>query len=146
METRFLHLILLLPLNSFGNSCSNLLLGGLNFLHISLGPSSILAWRIPGTEEPVGLLSMGSHRVGHDWRDLAAAVAAVHILLKSSLRILTNALLMWKERYCVVVWTYFGIALLWDWSKNWSLPVLWPLLSFPNLLAYWVKHFNSILF
>ena len=28
--------------------------------------SSILAWRIPGTEEPGGLLSMGSHRVGHD--------------------------------------------------------------------------------
>ena len=28
--------------------------------------SSILAWRIPGTEEPRGLLSMGSHRVGHD--------------------------------------------------------------------------------
>ena len=28
--------------------------------------SSILAWRIPGTGEPVGLLSMGSHRVGHD--------------------------------------------------------------------------------
>ena len=29
--------------------------------------SSILAWRIPGMEEPGGLLSMGSHRVGHDW-------------------------------------------------------------------------------
>ena len=28
--------------------------------------SGILAWRIPGTEEPCGLLSMGSHRVGHD--------------------------------------------------------------------------------
>ena len=28
--------------------------------------SSVLAWRIPGTEEPGGLLSMGSHRVGHD--------------------------------------------------------------------------------
>ena len=28
--------------------------------------SSILAWRIPGTEEPAGLPSMGSHRVGHD--------------------------------------------------------------------------------
>ena len=28
--------------------------------------SSVLAWRIPGTEEPVGLPSMGSHRVGHD--------------------------------------------------------------------------------
>ena len=37
--------------------------------------SSIPAWRIPGTEEPGGLLSMGSHRVGHDWRDLAAAAA-----------------------------------------------------------------------
>ena len=37
--------------------------------------SSVLAWRIPGTGEPGGLLSMGSHRVGHDWSDLAAAVA-----------------------------------------------------------------------
>ena len=35
--------------------------------------SSVLAWRIPGTGEPVGLPSMGSHRVGHDWSDLAAA-------------------------------------------------------------------------
>ena len=38
--------------------------------------SSVLAWRIPGTGEPRGLLSMGSHRVGHDWSDLAAAAAA----------------------------------------------------------------------
>ena len=37
--------------------------------------SSILAWRIPETGEPGGLLSMGSHRVGHDWSDLAAAAA-----------------------------------------------------------------------
>ena len=35
--------------------------------------SSVLAWRIPGTEERCGLPSMGSHRVGHDWSDLAAA-------------------------------------------------------------------------
>ena len=35
--------------------------------------SSVLAWRIPGNGEPGGLLSMGSHRVGHDWSDLAAA-------------------------------------------------------------------------
>ena len=34
--------------------------------------SSVLAWRIPETGEPGGLLSMGSHRVGHDWCDLAA--------------------------------------------------------------------------
>ena len=38
--------------------------------------SSILAWRIPGTGEAGGLPSMGLHRVGHDWSDLAAAAAA----------------------------------------------------------------------
>ena len=37
--------------------------------------SSILAWRIPGMEEPGGLPSMGSHRVGHNGSDLAAAAA-----------------------------------------------------------------------
>ena len=38
--------------------------------------SSVLAWRIPGMGEPGGLLSMGSHRIGHDWSYLAAAAAA----------------------------------------------------------------------
>ena len=37
--------------------------------------SSVLAWRIPGTGEPGGMPSMGSHRVGHNWSDLAAAAA-----------------------------------------------------------------------
>ena len=37
--------------------------------------SSVLAWRIPGTGQPGGLPSMGLHRVGHDWSDLAAAAA-----------------------------------------------------------------------
>ena len=37
--------------------------------------SSVLAWRIPGTGKPGGLPSMGSHRVRHDWRYLAAAAA-----------------------------------------------------------------------
>ena len=37
--------------------------------------SSVLAWRIPGTGEPGGLPSMGSHRVGHNWSDAAAATA-----------------------------------------------------------------------
>ena len=41
--------------------------------------SSVLAWTIPGTGEPGGLPSMGSHRVGHDWSDLAAAAAAEEI-------------------------------------------------------------------
>ena len=39
--------------------------------------SNDLAWRIPWTEEPDGLPSMGLHRVGHDWSDLAAAAAAL---------------------------------------------------------------------
>ena len=38
--------------------------------------SSVLAWRIPGTGEPGGLPSMGSHRVGHDWSDLARRMCA----------------------------------------------------------------------
>ena len=42
--------------------------------------SSVLAWRIPGTGEPGGRLSLGSHRVGHDWSD-AAAAAAYHIYI-----------------------------------------------------------------
>ena len=44
--------------------------------------SSVLAWRIPGTGEPGGLPSMGSHRVGHDRSDLAAA-AATYIYIPS---------------------------------------------------------------
>ena len=42
--------------------------------------SIILAWRIPGTEEPGGLPSLGSHRVRHDWCDLAAAAALLTML------------------------------------------------------------------
>ena len=44
--------------------------------------SSVLAWRIPGRGEPGGLPSMGSHRVGHDWSDLAAAAAAAVLEVK----------------------------------------------------------------
>ena len=43
--------------------------------------SSVLAWRIPGTREPGGLLSMGSHRVGHDWSNLAAAAGGLPVKL-----------------------------------------------------------------
>ena len=45
--------------------------------------SSVLAWRIPGTGEPGGLLSMGLHRVGHDWSDLAAAYSKIFAHSKS---------------------------------------------------------------
>ena len=71
----------------------------------------------------------------------------VHILLKPSLKDFENDLAsMWNEYSCAVLWRFFGIAFLWYWNENWPFSVLWPLLSFPNLLAYWVQHFHSIIF
>ena len=55
--------------------------------------SSVLAWRIPGTADPGGLPSMGSHRVRHDWSDLAAAAALTwdqKILDQNYLTIIVN--------------------------------------------------------
>ena len=63
----------------------------------------------------------------------------VHVLLMPGLEnfehYFTN---VWDECNCAIVWAFFGIAFLWDWNENWPFPVPWPLLSFPNLLAYWV--------
>ena len=71
----------------------------------------------------------------------------VHIRLKPALENFEHYFTSrWDECNCAVRWTFFGIALLWDWNENWPFPVLWPLLSFPNLLAYWVQHFHSIIF
>ena len=68
----------------------------------------------------------------------------VHVLLKPGLENFEHYFAsMWNECNCVVVWAFFGIAFLRDWDENWPFPVLWPLLSFPNLLAYWVPHFHS---
>ena len=70
---------------------------------------------------------------------------SVQVLLKPSLENFEHYFAsVWDECNYMVVWTFFDIALLWDWNENWPFPVLWPLLSFPNLLAYWVQHFNSI--
>ena len=52
---------------------------------------------------------------------------------------------MWDECNSVVVWAFFAVAFLWDWNEKWPFPVLWPLVSFPNLLAHWVQHFHSII-
>ena len=62
----------------------------------------------------------------------------VHVLLKPDLENFEHYFAsMWDECNCVIVWTFLGIAFLWDWNENWPFPVLWPLLSFPDLLAYW---------
>ena len=59
--------------------------------------STVLAWRIPGTREPGGLPSMGLHRVGHDWSNLAAAAAAAHAS-KVMLKILQARLQQYVNR------------------------------------------------
>ena len=71
----------------------------------------------------------------------------VHVLLKPGLENFEHYFAsVWDMCNCVVVWAFFGISFPWDWNGNWPFPVLWPLMSFPNLLAYWVQHFHSIIF
>ena len=65
----------------------------------------------------------------------------VHILLKPDLENFEHYFArVWGECSCAEVWAFFGTAFLRDWNENWPFPILWPLLSFPNLLAYWVHH------
>ena len=69
--------------------------------------ASVLDWRIPGTGEPGGLPSMGSHRVGHDWSDSAAAAAACQTQM-SKTRI-SWAVLYLVAQSCPTLWTpWFG--------------------------------------
>ena len=65
--------------------------------------SSVLAWRIPGMGEPGGLPSMGSHRVGHDWSDLAAVGAA----WLSNVPLLSN----WTTTKYSIVYTYHSFLI-----------------------------------
>ena len=66
--------------------------------------SSVLAWRIPGTGEPGGLLFMGSHRVGHDWSDLAAAAAAAQTLSDAQFPLLlSQQLSLYNEFICDIM-------------------------------------------
>ena len=71
----------------------------------------------------------------------------VHVLLKTVLENFKHYFAsIWDEWKCMVVWTFFSIAFLWGWNKKWPFPVLWPLMCFPTLLAYWMQHFYSIIF
>ena len=72
---------------------------------------------------------------------------SVHVLLKPSLENFEHYFAsMWNECNCLVIWTFFGIVRLRDWSETWPFPVLWPLLSFPKLPTYWVQPFHGIIF
>ena len=72
--------------------------------------SSVFAWRIPGTGEPGGLPSMGSHRVGHNWSDLAAAAAGLHIFFS----FVHSPNIKEKQNYYMTGQFLFGI---WHWTK-----------------------------
>ena len=58
--------------------------------------SSVLAWRIPGMGEPGGLPSVGSHRVGHDWSDLAAAavIESLCVLMQYTQSLVQNPVML----------------------------------------------------
>ena len=109
----------------------------------SLVPLPFLAstGRLFPTEPPGKPSSAFSKSILNIWKFM------VHVLLKPGLENFEHYFTsMWDECNCVVVWTFLGIAFLWDCNENWHFPVLWPLLSFPNLLAQWVQHFHSIIF
>ena len=57
--------------------------------------SSVLAWRIPGMGQPGGLPSMGSHRVRHDWSDLAAAAELLLVGITLCVRVFQEAQSAW---------------------------------------------------
>ena len=64
---------------------------------------------------------------------------SLHVLLKPGLQSFEHYFVgMWDECNCAADCTFFGIAFLWYWNENLPFPVLWPLLSFLNLLAYWL--------
>ena len=79
--------------------------------------SIVVAWRIPGTGEPGGLPFLGSHRVGHDWRDLAAAAAVIPTSVwslkkqESSRKTSTSGLLTMSKPFTVWITTNWKILL-----------------------------------
>ena len=63
----------------------------------------------------------------------------IQVLLKTSSKDFEhNPTSIGSECNCLVAWIFFITSLLWDWDEDWPFPVLWPLLSVPNLLPYWV--------
>ena len=98
--------------------------------------SSVLAWRIPGTGEPGGLPSMGSHRVGHDWSDLAAA-ADIFFCYAYLLMVYQYhwdfdfiCFIKFEKKYWNYFWKYFFLCLprLCPFFLGHQLHIIWKLL------------------
>ena len=98
-------------------------------------------------DDPVDVGNLISGSYAFSKSSLNIRKFTVHILLKPGLENFKYQFTsVWDERNCVIVWAFFGIAFLWDWNENWPFPVLWLLLSFPNLVTYCVLYFHSIIF
>ena len=111
--------------------------------------SSILAWRIPGTEEPAGLPTVGSHRAGHDLRDIAAAATAAYIntgILYGDLMICNlakSSYLFYQFVYSLGFSTY---AIMSSAQKdNFTFPDLFPFSLFLSCLLTLASTFSTML-
>ena len=96
--------------------------------------SSVLAWRIPGTGEPGGLPSMGSHRGGHDWSNLAAAAVHVISFLEHFLTPPPPICLINPPGVAKDAWVAAECAVSWKesrgtWVPSGKFPFLFPLLQ-----------------
>ena len=106
--------------------------------------SSVLAWRIPGTGKPGGLPSMGSHRVGHKWSDLAAAAAAGFVESSITLFYKYQSLIC-----CIYIYIYISIDRINSWiariKKNDLVSTLSEILTWKHF--YFLKqNWESVLF
>ena len=101
--------------------------------------SSVLAWRIPGTEEPGGLPSMGSHRVGHDWSDLSVMICqTVFRLMRYSLTILMRNPTVFLETPLRILSLFLAvIGLEWDFSTHLVLLLF--------VCAFWLTFYLTLL-
>ena len=98
-----------------------------------------LSWFFYGPVD-VGNLISGSSAFSKS--NLNICKFMVHVLLKPYLDNFEHYFAsVCDECNCAIIWAFFGNALLWNWNENWPFSVLRPLLSFPNLLAYWMHLF-----
>ena len=98
-------------------------------------------------DDPVGFGNLISGSSAFSKSSLNIWKFTLHVLLKPGLENFEHYFAsVWDEYNCEIVWAFFGIVFLWNWNENWPFPVLWSLLNFPNVLAYWVQHFHSIIF
>ena len=85
-------------------------------------------------DDPVDVGNLISGSSAFSKSSLYIGIFLVHVLLKPRLENFDHYFAStWDECNCAVVWTFFGIAILWYWNENWPFPVLWPLhpFSFP---------------